>query len=163
MWITGGLLWCFYQLFDSHSDGTHSLQRIHWWASDVMLNFSKSVLIKKQTHLHIEWPKRVNFQHFVIFEWAVPLKNGYLLSCKIQKSLRNWSTASCCLSLYQQNSTREPERRTSSGENSTMMGNTHDTLTTATMSEHEHMQCLRKWITVVWGILSWHNIIIQNI
>ncbi len=48
-WLTGvlcvtrGLLWC----FDSHSDGTHSLQRIHWWASDVMLNFSKSVLIKK--------------------------------------------------------------------------------------------------------------------
>ncbi len=24
---------------DSHSDGTHSLQMIHWWASDVMLNF----------------------------------------------------------------------------------------------------------------------------
>ncbi len=33
---------------DSHSDGTHSLQRIHWWASDVMINFSKSVLMKKQ-------------------------------------------------------------------------------------------------------------------
>ncbi len=26
----------------SHTDGTHSLQRIHWWASDGMLNFSKS-------------------------------------------------------------------------------------------------------------------------
>ncbi len=26
-----GLLWCFYQLFSiSHSDGTHSLQSIHW-------------------------------------------------------------------------------------------------------------------------------------
>ncbi len=42
MWTTCGLLWCFYQLFgdrslilrDSHSDGTHSLQRIIWWASD---------------------------------------------------------------------------------------------------------------------------------
>ncbi len=34
-----GLLWCFYQLYmDSHSDGTHSLQRIHWWANDVMLH-----------------------------------------------------------------------------------------------------------------------------
>ncbi len=33
-------LWYFY---DVRSDGTHSLQRIHWWASDVMLNFSKSV------------------------------------------------------------------------------------------------------------------------
>ncbi len=29
----------------------HSLQRIHWCASDVMLHFYKSVLIKKQTHL----------------------------------------------------------------------------------------------------------------
>ncbi len=27
--------------------GTHSLQRIHWWASDVMLKFN----LKKQTHL----------------------------------------------------------------------------------------------------------------
>ncbi len=29
--------WYFYQLLDSHSDGTHSLQRINWRASDVML------------------------------------------------------------------------------------------------------------------------------
>ncbi len=34
----------FISCLDSHSDGTHSLQRIHWWASDVMLNFSKSDL-----------------------------------------------------------------------------------------------------------------------
>ncbi len=34
MWI----LWCFYQCLGSHSDDTHSLQRIHWWASDVMLH-----------------------------------------------------------------------------------------------------------------------------
>ncbi len=32
--MTSVLLWWFYQLF-GHSDGTHSLQRIHWWASDV--------------------------------------------------------------------------------------------------------------------------------
>ncbi len=38
--------------FSLHSDGTHSLQRIHWWASDVMLHFSKSFPMKKQTHLH---------------------------------------------------------------------------------------------------------------
>ncbi len=40
----------FMSCLDSHSDGTHSLQRIHWW-SDVMLDFSKSVLMKKQTDL----------------------------------------------------------------------------------------------------------------
>ncbi len=28
----------FISCLDSHSDGTHSLQRIHCWASDVMLN-----------------------------------------------------------------------------------------------------------------------------
>ncbi len=44
----------FISCLDSHSDGTHSLQRIHWWASDVMLHFSKSFLIKKQTHLHLD-------------------------------------------------------------------------------------------------------------
>ncbi len=48
------------------SGGTHSLQRIHWWASDVMLNFSKSVLKKKQTHLHLGC-LRVNFNHMYKF------------------------------------------------------------------------------------------------
>ncbi len=41
----------FISCLDSHSDGTHSLQRICWWASDVMLNFSKSVPMKKLTHI----------------------------------------------------------------------------------------------------------------
>ncbi len=31
----------------SHSHGTQSLQRIHWCASDVIINWSKSVLMKK--------------------------------------------------------------------------------------------------------------------
>ncbi len=42
---------------DSHSDGTHLLQRIHWLTSDVILHFSKSVLMKKQIHLHFGWPE----------------------------------------------------------------------------------------------------------
>ncbi len=62
--VIDGLEWCgllmdycdiFISCFDSHSDGTHSLQMIHWWASDGMLHFSKSVLMKKQTHLHLGW------------------------------------------------------------------------------------------------------------
>ncbi len=36
----------------THSDGIHSLQMIHWWTTDVMLNFSKSVSMRKQT---LEW------------------------------------------------------------------------------------------------------------
>ncbi len=45
----------FISCLDSYSDGTHSLQRTHCWASDGMLHFPKSVLIKKQTHLQLEW------------------------------------------------------------------------------------------------------------
>ncbi len=47
-WWTGvcGLLvdYCdvFISCLDSHSDGTHSLQSIHWWGRDGMLHFSKS-------------------------------------------------------------------------------------------------------------------------
>ncbi len=33
-------------LMDSPSDGTHSLQRIHWWAVMFMLNFFKSIQMK---------------------------------------------------------------------------------------------------------------------
>ncbi len=32
----------FISCLDSDSDGTHSLQSIHWLASDAMLHFSKS-------------------------------------------------------------------------------------------------------------------------
>ncbi len=44
----------FNRCLGSHSDGTHSLQIIHWLASDVMIHFYKSDLIEKQTHLHFE-------------------------------------------------------------------------------------------------------------
>ncbi len=48
---TDGLEWCgllvdycdvFISCLDSHSDGTHSLQSIHCWDTDGMLNFFKS-------------------------------------------------------------------------------------------------------------------------
>ncbi len=51
VWITCDV---FISCLNTHSDGTHSLQKIHWWASDIMRSFSKSVLIKKQTHLHLD-------------------------------------------------------------------------------------------------------------
>ncbi len=49
--LIDGLEWCgllvdyrdvFIRCLNSHSDGTHSLQRIHWRTTDVMLHFSKS-------------------------------------------------------------------------------------------------------------------------
>ncbi len=45
---------------DSHSDGSHSLQMIHWWTINAMLNFSKSVLMKKLNNLYLEWPDTKN-------------------------------------------------------------------------------------------------------
>ncbi len=74
-----GLLWCFISCLDSHSDGTHSLQRINWWVRYVMLHFSKSVFIKKQTHLYLRWPEdRVGFRNPVPI-WHRYLCNRYVL------------------------------------------------------------------------------------
>ncbi len=49
-WWTG-VVWIFVMFLSAvwtHSDGTHSLQRIHWWAGDVILNFTKSVPMKNE-------------------------------------------------------------------------------------------------------------------
>ncbi len=51
-WIR--LKFFFFSCLDSHSDGTHSLQRIQVM---LILNLSKSVLMKKQAHLHLGWPE----------------------------------------------------------------------------------------------------------
>ncbi len=59
----------------SHSDGTLSLQRIHWWANYVMLNLSKFVLINKQTRLPLGWPEGEHiFSKFKFFGWTFLLK-----------------------------------------------------------------------------------------
>ncbi len=51
---------------DSHSDGTHSLQMIHWWASDIMLHFSKS---DEETNSSTSWMAWgwVHFQPILVF------------------------------------------------------------------------------------------------
>ncbi len=67
--------WChvdccdvFLRCLNSCSEGTHSLQRIHWWAGDVMLHFNKSVEMNKQIHLLLIWTKWwVHFQKCFIF------------------------------------------------------------------------------------------------
>ncbi len=51
-----GLFWWFcFSCFDSHSDGTHSLQRILCWASDVMLLFSKYETNSSTSWIFIFW------------------------------------------------------------------------------------------------------------
>ncbi len=65
---------------DSHSDGTHSLQRIHRWASDVMLNYFHLFRWSKKTHLHLGWSKGwVKFQQ--IFS---PLTMNYSFNEKLE-------------------------------------------------------------------------------
>ncbi len=63
----------FISCLDSHSDGTHSLQRIHCWASDVMLNLSKSFQMKKHIYLHLGWPEGKQFQQL----FSIPLKEEF--------------------------------------------------------------------------------------
>ncbi len=48
---------------------------IHWWASDVMLHFSKSVLMKKQKLIYILDDLRMSkFSSILyIFVWTIPL------------------------------------------------------------------------------------------
>ncbi len=70
----------------AHSGGTQSLQRMHWWASDVMLNLSKSVLMKKQTHLQIWWPEdeyiisKLNFYVKHSFKELFAMHDGTMVS-----------------------------------------------------------------------------------
>ncbi len=51
---------------DSQSDGTHSLQMILWWASDVMLNLSRSVPNKDTKLPRMTWGY-VHFQNCFYF------------------------------------------------------------------------------------------------
>ncbi len=55
---------------DSHSDGTHSL---HSWVSHKKLHFSKFVVMKKQIHLHLEWPGGGN-TFSTTFWWTTSFK-----------------------------------------------------------------------------------------
>ncbi len=72
---------------DSHSDGTHSLQRIHWWSSDLMLNFSKfcsneetissiSLQISANFHFWVNYTKAgINYCHYLTTQPCVKSKS----------------------------------------------------------------------------------------
>ncbi len=83
----------FISCLDSQSDGTHSLQRIHWWTSDVMLHFSKSVLMKKQTHLLLECPQGEYILRKLNFWVNYPFKNIlYLIGSSDFLPQMKWTT-----------------------------------------------------------------------
>ncbi len=70
-WWTG-LVWIIVMLLSAvctHSDGTHSLQKIHLWASDVMLHFSKSSGETSSSMPWMAWGWNI-----LIFQWPIPIK-----------------------------------------------------------------------------------------
>ncbi len=75
----------FISCLNSHSDGTHLLRRNHWWGRDVLLNFSKSVLMKKQTSLHFGLPEREyifsKFSFWVNYSFKSNFPKISFLSC----------------------------------------------------------------------------------
>ncbi len=57
----------FISCLDSHSDGTHSLQRIHWWTSDTKF---LQICSDEETNPTIAWMA----WGWVFFGWTIPLK-----------------------------------------------------------------------------------------
>ncbi len=62
----------FFSCLDPHSDGTHSLQRIHWWASDAMLHFSRFDEEINTSTSWIAWGW-AHIQQIFTFGWTTPL------------------------------------------------------------------------------------------
>ncbi len=56
MFLTSLVAYCdvFISCLDSHSDGTHSLQSIHWWASNATYI---AVPMENKSHIHLGWSK----------------------------------------------------------------------------------------------------------
>ncbi len=103
-----GLLWCFISGLTSHSDGTHSLQRIHCRASDVVLHFSKSVPMKKQTTFTtLKTWGWLHFQNTLIFNSLAFLLQSFVMGrvtnslncclCRIFQNDYLWVFCMCCV------------------------------------------------------------------
>ncbi len=71
----------FISCLDSHSDGTHSLLRIHWWASHLMLNFSKLFPWDELISSRMSWVTwgLVKFQQIIIFGWTILLTTSIVV------------------------------------------------------------------------------------
>ncbi len=86
----------FISCLDSHSDGTHSLQRIHWWAKSEFPNLFP--WINKFINILMAW---VHFQQIFIFGWTISLISQLLFNfgqfcvmIQVLNSHSKWSTAS---------------------------------------------------------------------
>ncbi len=63
----------FISCLDSHSDGTHSLQSIHWWISDGILHFSKSDEETNSATSQMAW-EWAHTQQIITFRWTIHFK-----------------------------------------------------------------------------------------
>ncbi len=71
LWI---IVMFFISCLESRSDGTHSLQMILGEQVTVVIKFSKSVRMKKQTNLHRGWPEE---EYIFLFGFTIPLNMNY--------------------------------------------------------------------------------------
>ncbi len=78
MWITCGVLW--YIFFNSHSDGTHSLQRILWWTRDVIY---PSLFCLRNKHIHILNALRVGLCDMTMYIGWTKYKVYRFILCSI--------------------------------------------------------------------------------
>ncbi len=78
----------FISCLDSHSDGTHSLERIHWWASDAAF----LQIWWRNKLIYILDGLRVNIQQIIIiiiFWWTIPLsKSLHFISFEMKEQLK---------------------------------------------------------------------------
>ncbi len=72
LWIIVVFISC----LDSCSHGTHSLRRVHWWASELMLNFFKSILMKKQLIYILDGQRVGTFSADFPFGWTILLRTA---------------------------------------------------------------------------------------
>ncbi len=77
----------FISCLDSHSDGTHSLQRIHWWANDVML-FLQIWWRNKLIYILDGWGW-VHFQQIFIFGWTISSTTWQRIKITLWVTTRN--------------------------------------------------------------------------
>ncbi len=100
----------FISCLDSHSDGTHSPQRIHWWASDVILLLSTSVSMSKETNV-LDGQRVSHLSAYFHFWWTftITIKSSYALHFCPENVQLNKMVISCfwmhVLSRYIESST----------------------------------------------------------
>ncbi len=102
-WYTGVL---FISCLDSHSDGTHSLQRIHWWTSDGMISsnlfwWRNKITLNglRESKLSANVHFWVNYSFNIIIIWIINIYGMVKFILKyfnISLELNNWPHKKLC-------------------------------------------------------------------